>query len=424
MPSVLTIAGKDLRLLWRDRAGLFWVLFFPLAMAILFGAMFGSDDGPASGLKVSVVDEDGTVRSRAFVSQLEKNDALIVSRARRAEAADAVRRGKLVAYIVLRKGFGESFALFGGDDSPLEVGIDPARKAESGYLQGILMQEAFLSLRDRFSDPAEMRRKVEESIADIEYSSPGLDAAQRTVLLDYMKSTERFLDQVEPEVYKSAPAFGKMKSGIKPVAVETQEEGPRSPWDISFPSAMMWALIGCVATFAISTVKERTEGTWLRLRIAPVSRAAVLGGKAAACFFTCIAVISALLLIGVFFFHLRISSPLLLAAAVLSTAACFTGMMMLLSVAGKSERAVAGAGWGVMMFMAMFGGGMVPLFFMPGWMQAIGTVSPVKWGILAIEGAIWRGFGPSEMLLPCGVLIGVGSVFFAASVFVLRRMDR
>ena len=47
MRSLLTLAGKDLRLLVRDRAGLFWVLFFPLIMAIFFGSIFGpAEVGP------------------------------------------------------------------------------------------------------------------------------------------------------------------------------------------------------------------------------------------------------------------------------------------------------------------------------------------------------------------------------------------
>jgi ABC-type transport system involved in cytochrome c biogenesis permease component len=37
MKGMLILAAKDLRLLWRDRFGLFWVLGFPLIMALLFG---------------------------------------------------------------------------------------------------------------------------------------------------------------------------------------------------------------------------------------------------------------------------------------------------------------------------------------------------------------------------------------------------
>jgi ABC-2 type transport system permease protein len=67
----------------------------------------------------------------------------------------------------------------------------------------------------------------------------------------------------------------------------------------------------------------------------------------------------------------------------------------------------------------MFGGGMIPLIAMPGWMQSAGSISPVKWAVLSLEGAIWRGFTLNEMLLPCSILLGVGALTFAVGVTVL-----
>ncbi|MBU0717617.1 MAG: ABC transporter permease, partial [Planctomycetes bacterium] len=75
-----------------------------------------------------------------------------------------------------------------------------------------------------------------------------------------------------------------------------------------------------------------------------------------------------------------------------------------------------GIGWAVLLIMAMLGGGMVPLIVMPGWMQTLSHVSPVKWAIVAMEGAIWRNFTLPEMLFPCGILLGVGVVCFAIGV--------
>jgi linearmycin/streptolysin S transport system permease protein len=114
--------------------------------------------------------------------------------------------------------------------------------------------------------------------------------------------------------------------------------------------------------------------------------------------------------------------PLLL-LAVGSTAACFTGLMMFISTLGKTPEGVGGAGWGVMMPMAMLGGGMIPLIAMPGWLYQLSSLSPVKWGILGLEGAIWRGFSVGEMLLPCGILLAVGAVGFVAGAQVLSLRE-
>ena len=60
---------------------------------------------------------------------------------------------------------------------------------------------------------------------------------------------------------------------------------------------------------------------------------------------------------------------------------------------------------------------------MPPWLLSISDVSPFKWGILAMEGAVWRGFEFGDMLLPCGVLCAIGAVFFAIGVTIFRRIE-
>jgi ABC-2 type transport system permease protein len=66
----------------------------------------------------------------------------------------------------------------------------------------------------------------------------------------------------------------------------------------------------------------------------------------------------------------------------------------------------------------MFGGGMIPLIAMPEWMQTGSYLSPARWAVVALEGAIWRDFTPTEMLQPCSILLAVGGVSFALG---LRR---
>ena len=48
--------------------------------------------------------------------------------------------------------------------------------------------------------------------------------------------------------------------------------------------------------------------------------------------------------------------------------------------------------------------------------------SPMKWAILAYEGAIWRGFTFGDMVLPCAILLTVGVVTFGIGARVLGRL--
>jgi ABC-2 type transport system permease protein len=196
---------------------------------------------------------------------------------------------------------------------------------------------------------------------------------------------------------------------------------PANGFVVTVPQGVMWVIIGCIMSFAISLVSERVHGTFVRLQMAPLTRRQILAGKALACF-GCITVLQiALFSIGVWGFGIRISSVPLLVLACASASAGFVGFMMMIAGMGRTEQAAAGAGWAMLMPMTMFGGGMVPQFIMPPWMQLIGHASPVKWAILGMEGAVWRGFSLNEMLLPSGILLAFGAVCFAVGVRALRE---
>ena len=128
-----------------------------------------------------------------------------------------------------------------------------------------------------------------------------------------------------------------------------------------------------------------------------------------------------LLTFGVVFFKVGIRQPFLLAAGIVSTAMCFVGLMMVVSTLGKTQESVAGAGWALNTVAAMLGGGMVPRMAMPKWMFQLGSISPGKWAILAMEGAIWRNASPSEMLTPCLILISIGVVGFVVGTVILKK---
>ena len=127
----------------------------------------------------------------------------------------------------------------------------------------------------------------------------------------------------------------------------------------SFPQGILWGFLGCTAAFGISLVVERSRGTLIRLYMAPISRGQVLAGKGLACFITTVLMATLLMGIGRLVFDVRPTSIPLLALAICSCALCFVGIMMLLSVLGRTEAAAGGIGWSVLLVLSMFGGGMV-----------------------------------------------------------------
>jgi ABC-2 type transport system permease protein len=438
------MAAKDLRLMSRDWLGMFFIIGFPIAMSIFFGTVMGSmggDDSPP--LRVAVVDEDESPASQLFVEELTASGNVEVEQLARDEAMDRVRRGKVIGMIALPQGFGESAGLMWKEPPTIELGVDPSRKAEAGMLEGNIMQALGKQMFSQFQDPRAMGRFLDQAKEQIA-GADDMPIAARLALNQLMNSLDGWrktweemeaeeqvvngiADDGETEGNDGGPEF--QLAHIEMVDVTRKpEKGStgelltriRSKWDISFPQAIVWGILACAAGFAISIVRERQHGTLLRLQVAPITRAQLVAGKATACYLAVIGVIAVMVALGVWL-GMRPVSYALLALAAVCIAFCFVGIMMLMSVIGKTEEAVSGAAWGANMLMAMFGGGMIPLLFMPAFMQTLSNASPVKWSVLAMEGAIWRGFTLSEMLLPCGILLAVGAVCLAIGTTVLSR---
>ena len=422
MRQIIALAGKDLRLMPRNKGGMFFTFAWPIVLMVLFGFAFGgnaANGGAQAKVRIAMVDEDQTDGSRQFATKLESSFELTPMT--RTEAETAVRLGQRAAFIAIKPGFGQaSERMFYGTSKEIELGVDPARQAEAGMIEGLLMKHAAADMQKMFTDPTASARMADKALAEM----PTDPAAAPQVA-----PVQRFLGELKTFT-SSGAVQGQPGAGpggewqplkITSTAVARERRGPENAFDVTFPQGIVWGLIGCVMTFGISLVTERTHGTLVRLRMAPLSRAQILGGKALACFIT-IMLVEVILLTVAFGFGVRPTSLPMLALAGVSSAICFVGFMMLIASLGKTEQTASGAGWAILMPMSMLGGAMVPQFVMPQWMQTAGMISPIRWVVLAIEGGIWRQFTLSEMVLPCAILVSVGIACFIAGTRGLREV--
>lgn len=345
----LLIAAKDLRSLLRDKMALFWVVVFPLAFALFFGSVMKAGvDAEAAPMSVVLVVDSKWPDDEQIAQALERSAGLKTRRASLAQARDAVRLGKAIAFVRIRD----------NDLAPVELGVDPSRQAQVAMLTGL----------------------VKAALASEAFAQ---------------------LPQVETTRVVRANTL------------------PRSGYEIVLPAMLIWGLLGCAATFAVSLVSERSTGTLLRLRAAPISRAAILGGKSLSCAVACLADAALLSALAFLAFDVRIADPSKYIVVLLACTLCFTGLTMVLCVTGKTEQAVAGAGWATLLVFAMIGGAMVPVSIMPGWLVELSDLSPVKWAIWALEGATWRDLAWSDLVRPLVQLVAFGLASFAAGISLL-----
>lgn len=381
MTPVLAIAIKDLRLMVRDRPGLVFTLVFPLLFGVFFGAIYaGSADGNRLAIRVSLVDEstDDSEWAERFTQRLASQEQLeMVTSADAQGAEDLLRADEVAAVLTLPAGF-EAWFVSGGSapgGAPVLTGssagfgrIDIVR----GLVGAALYQTAFEAILPG-------QAETEPSL--------GFEPEFRTLEL-------------------------------------ANRAGPQNSFAFTFPQAIMWAVLGCAASFAVGLVHERSAGTLVRLRITPIGARQILAGKGLACM--SVSLILSLLFVAIgsaFFGVIPVSLGLLLLSLVFVCFA-FAGLMMLLAVLGQSKNSPGQLAWGVILVMAITGGGMLPLHFMPEWLVMISHFSPVKWGILAIEGGVWRDTTLQDAFLPLGVLLGVGILGFAIGVRSLLLSER
>jgi len=217
-------------------------------------------------------------------------------------------------------------------------------------------------------------------------------------------------------------------TSLQPVRVVTRPFEPRqslpvNAFEITIPQAALWSILSAVAIMSGGLAAERAQQTLLRLKLSPTSPSVILGAKIMSCVITIILSVAVIMLAGMLFFGVKLSNPGLLLLAVICCGFCFAGLMLAIGSMGRNPASVTGVAWGLMVIFAMLGGGMIPQFLMPDWLKLLSNISPGKWVVVSIEGAIWRNFTLLEAGLSLLVLIGIGAVGAMIGVRRLNRME-
>lgn len=434
--AAVAIAATDLKLLMRDKLDAFFTFVFPLIFAIFFGWVFGGAGGGETGkIELGIVQLDKSASATAFADDLAKLDGFHVTRFDDvATAQDKVRKGELVACVVIPEDFNAKFEdLFATGTGPTVRGyVDPSRRGETGLLEGRLTELAFKGMTRSFSNTDSMKKQLAKARASIDQSQE-TDPTRKFVFNTFLTGIEGLLAdnarRAAQQPTQEGAASGGLGTGMdnfRPVQIELeqlqrQRSGPTNSYEVSLPQGIVWGLMGCVTAFVGTLAVDRQRGTLVRLMCSPLSTRAIIAGKSLAGFASCMAV--QWLLIGVFalVFAVRVPEPLMLLLATTCASLGFVGLMMFLAVIGRASDGSGGMGRAVVLVLAMIGGGTIPVFIMPKIMQTISGISPFSWAVRAVEGATWRSMSLSEMMLPCGVLLAIGAVGFALGAMMFRR---
>ncbi len=451
--TAMAVAWKDITLLRRDRASLFFTLAFPVLVAILFGLVFGGVGKPRR-LEVAIVDESQGPAAAALALEIERDPVFEARRAStREEGLTMVRRGTVSACIVIPREFdraADRFPFLGG--LPLEAFTDPGRAVEAGLIEGKLSALASRHAMRGMSSPAHLRSMAADGKRMLEMN-PQLDPARRAAFESLFTSLSMLADSsaggtgpigttsdAAPDSASPGLAAGDAGSrtadvplmqgnAFAPVRlridrVQELRASPPSTFAITFPQGAVWGLAGCVMAFASAYAAERSRGTLARMHLAPVGRHAILLGKSMACLAAALVMQVMLIALAWAAFGVQPVDPIALSIALVATSVAFTGIAMLIAALFRSDDAAQGAGRALVLVMAIIGGGSIPLVFMPDMLRRFSGISPFRWAVSAIEAPLWRGTPWADQWPALLILLAIGAGCSLAAWAALSRRDR
>jgi ABC-2 type transport system permease protein len=192
--------------------------------------------------------------------------------------------------------------------------------------------------------------------------------------------------------------------------------------------AVVWAYLGIIFEILTETVAwERWEGTIEYTFMAPLSRPIHLFGMGL--FAIVYGIVRAVLLFGVvaLFFDLDLSHADFVAALVVLAVASisFIGIGMMTAVLPLiSPEKGTQLGFIAQGILLVVSGVYYPVSVLPGWMQALATISPATYALDGMRDAIVNGDGLSKMWDEIWPLIVIGIVSVPLGLEVFRRGER
>ena len=410
MRKLWASAYKEYLLLIKDFGGLVVLFIMPLVLIITITIIQDSTFKTISDAKIPVliVDNDkGTVSQTIQDGLANSNTFEIIVNKSETSARDLVFSGKYQLAIIIPENLSSDLnkkvtqnvegiiSKFGLDDES-ETEIVTIPKKEVKLYFDPATQIAFKS---------SVKNGIDKMISKIETQSI------------YKAFQEQITDDPTEDIFET-DNFISFKE-ILPI--KNDEEVLPNSVQHNVPAWTLFAIFFIIVPLSINIVKEKSQGTFVRLRTNPVSYATVLGGKTLV--YLCVCVIQFILMlgIGVYLFPvmglptLDISGrlPLLFIVAIFSGLAAI-GLGLLLGTVAKTQEQSAPFGATFVVILAALGGVWVPVFIMPKFMQTLSNISPMNWGLNAFYDVFLRNTGLIKILPEIGLLF----LFFIVTTLI------
>jgi ABC-2 type transport system permease protein len=415
--KILSTIYKEFLLLIRDPGGMALIFIMPLALVIVMALVQDAPFRDYQELKLEVlfVDHDKDSLSakikKAFnaspnVNLVLKNDTT--------EAKRLVQAGNFKAAIVL----------------PKNASADLRRKTRQ------LITNVFAN----FGFPTETDSAVLPVIDIKIFYDPAIKSNYKQALSGAVEKiaanvqTEWVLDELQQQLSEgSEEAPKKIAFDITKIMRVDQRYASENKYQgvmlnsvqHNVPAWTMFAMFFILYPLAGNFIKEREEGSMLRLRLISGSQWPVISGKFGFYFLVCLLQFLLMIAVGIYIMPLLGltklvlgSNPLGILITACSVAMAATGYGVLIGVYFRTPQQALSFGSVSVVILSAIGGVWVPIYVMPEILQTVSRFSPMSWGLESFNDLFLRQASIYAILPNVLRLMGFALAALAASVVI------
>jgi ABC-2 type transport system permease protein len=390
MRALLSIAAKDLRQRLRDRSALMVAIVLPLALAFIYGALFGPAAAPVT-FSYAVVDLDRGSVSGAFtdvLDQIQRKGFVRVTRlGDPAEATRQVDARTVDAAFVLPAGFTMAvqqrkevqIEVIGSVDAP--TATDVARSIARSFAADVNAVGLALAATLDGSDHS------------------GLTADQVAA------AAQRAADTARPVLLDDVSAHAKVL-GLKAY----------------FAAGMAVFFLFFTVQFGVSSLlEERTAGTLARLLAAPIAPVSILAGKLLASMVLGLVSMAVLVTATTVLMGISWGNPVAVAVLVLAGVFAATGIMSLVASLARTPDQAGSWQAIISVLLGLLGGAFFPMAQVGGLVTMASLVTPHAWFLRGL-GELAGGGGVASVLPAAGAMAVFAATTLGVALLRLRKV--
>ncbi len=407
---MIRIAIKDLKIFVRDIKALLLSFLLPIALISLFGITFGGlqkRESKQEALQILLADLDSSATSQDVIAKLDSTDEIAVKPISLEAGKLEIMDGNSLAMLVLYAGFADSVQA--GKPEPLTLFVDEAREMEAR-----LVQYALISHLMEIVGSKTLEKKIVNSMHS---RYPDIDP-------EIMASIE---EEIGLQFAGSDESGQSISDQIGSITVTPLSRRNSVNWALiqAFAGTAVMMLLFSVAAMGSSILSEREEGTLKRLLYSPIRPVDILFGKMIMTIVIGVVQLIIMLVFSVLVLGLDMEGNLLyLFILIVATAFACSAFGLFIAAVSTSRKQSEGLSTIVILIMSAIGGSMIPLIFMPAFMQKMAVISVNYWAIQGFFDILGRDASLLAVLPKIGVLILIGTALTFLSVFFYQRNIR